>query len=96
MSSREVLERVCADECDGRYCILKEITLHSQCDRTLIQLKAIEIHKYLISRERQREHTWQEATLDWVENKWAELFAKHYAPELSPIEIYKRIEGELK
>lgn len=93
MATRKMLDQICEGECDpNRYCILKEIILASQSDRVLSQLKCVEVHKYIISKNASREYNWQESMTDWVNSRKAEYFAQVYQPELSPIEIYKRIE----
>lgn len=93
MITRDFLNMICEGECDpNRYCILKEIIIASSQGKTIYQIKTIEISKYLLSKKHNREFSWQEATMDWVDSKKAEKFSQIYDPNISPIETYKRIE----
>lgn len=100
MSSRKTLDMVCDGECDpAKYCILKEMALSSFDDRTMSQIKILEVHKYLMSRKDNREYTWKEASMHYVDNGFAKAFAKVYRPEqpeVSAIELYKGIEKILE
>lgn len=72
------------------------MALSSYDDRTLSQIKILEIHKYLLSRKDNREYTWKEASIHYVDNGFAKAFAEVYNPEISSIEIYKGIEKILE
>jgi hypothetical protein len=95
IANKKVLEDICQDECDGRYCILKEIALSSQCDRTLIQLKCIEKYKFELSEREGKDVGWNNATMSWVDTGRAKLFGDYYQEGMNYRNLYKRINKEV-
>lgn len=91
---KKILSEICEDSSchyNGEYCILKELIEAMGTDqRILIQLKCVEKFKYEQSEIEKKDIGWQKAWMLWAE-KYASDFAKHYDPELTFKEIYKKI-----
>lgn len=92
---REIIEDICGD-CKRKYCILKEIILHSGLnDRSLEQLKCVERLKYEKSDKNGGDIGWSEAHLLWVREGYAERFSEIYKDGMRNGEIYRLImDGE--
>jgi len=85
---KEILEDICGN-CKGKYCILKEIILHSGLnDRSLEQLKCVERFKYERSGKERKDIGWSEAHLLWVTEGHAKMFDKIYKDGMRNGEIY--------
>ena len=92
MGAKEVLEDICSEECDGRYCILKEFLKHSGFnERQLKQIKCVEKFKYELGVREKRPFEWEEAWDCWVKDGYAARFSRAYSPNIGYKEIYKRI-----
>ena len=88
---KEILEDIC-DDCKGKYCILKEIILHSgMSDRSLEQLKCIERFKYEQDTNLEKDIGWSEAHLLWVNEGYAGKFSKIYKDGMRNGEIYNLV-----
>ena len=93
---RNIVEDICESCPPGKYCILKEIVLHSGIsDRLLIQLKCIEKFKYEKSASLGRDIGWEEAHRAWVGEGYSKKFGKFYADGMSFREIYTSIVEEI-
>lgn len=91
----EVVKPYC--NCEHGWCILKEILLSKHTDpRFLVQLKCIEHFKWEESQPLDKDIGWSEAHHKWIENGFAEAFAKFYDEDLTAEEIYKKILDNLK
>ncbi|MFA4952872.1 MAG: hypothetical protein WC584_01470 [Candidatus Pacearchaeota archaeon] len=90
---REIIEDVCCDEnCEGKYCILKEIVLLSdRGDRFLEQTKCVERFKYERSNLLGRDIGWEEAHKIWIQEGFAQKFAELYEDGMKNGHIYKLI-----
>jgi hypothetical protein len=78
--------------CEG-YCFFKEIIRIQHSDpRMLIQMKCIEIHKWVISEEFKYEYSWEEAGLDWVDRGYAAVFSELYNEDETPKRLYNKIQ----
>ena len=96
MPHKEILEGVCGD-CPKGYCTLKEILLHGGMpDRTLVQLKVIEVYKWDESQAAGYDIGWQEAHRRFIEGGHAELFAIYYDEDRTFSETYKRMKEHIQ
>ncbi len=90
MPHLKIIEDICED-C-SKYCILKEILLHSGMDdRVLEQLKCVERFKFNRSNIEGKEIGWRDAHQIWIGEGYAEKFAKIYKPEMMHDEIYRLV-----
>lgn len=92
-NSRQVIDDIC-DNCQ-RYCTLREILGMTGIlgNRTLEQLKCIDILKYEQSEIEQRDIGWEEAARRWVKLGLAEKFSKVYMKGLKARQIYDTMLG---
>jgi hypothetical protein len=89
----EILDEISSH--DG-YCFLKELLKLQRSDpRMLIQMKCIEIHKWVISENFEYEYSWEEAGNDWVERGYAAVFADLYNEDETPKRLYNKIEKKI-
>jgi len=86
--SKRVLVQLLEGECDGRYCILKEIA-GGMGDRFLMQAKCIEKYKWELSNREQRDIGWREASKRWAEEGYAERFSRFYEEGRTFKQIWK-------
>ena len=96
MAHKEVLEDVLQACCPNPrgYCILKEMITHNgSADRTLVQLKCIEIFKYERSRQEGKDIGWEGAHKAWVEEGFAKKFSEIYQEGLRSVEAYIKTMG---
>ena len=97
MPHKEILESICSECCphpEG-YCILKEILLRGGIqDRSLFQVKVIEIYKWEKSQVAGEDIGWQAAHMKFVEEGYAELFSTFYHPDKTPRGIYTKMKEE--
>ena len=92
-TTKKLLKEVCGD-CSEDYCFLQELILHD-CkfsQRLIIQMKLIEIYKYIKSEEEGRDIGWQNTMLRWAGDGMAKRFSEVYKDELS----YKQIVALMK
>lgn len=88
---KEILEDIC-DDCKGKYCILKEIILHSGMnDRSLEQLKCVDRFKYERSDKKGKDIGWSKAHSLWVNEGYADKFSEIYKNGMRNGEIYDLI-----
>lgn len=93
MTNREIIEDVCSD-CRQEYCTLKEILLHSGLsDRTLEQIKVVELLKWRMGEERNGDVTWKEAWTEYTE-KYAAKFSEVYRDGMKRMELYHEVIGQ--
>jgi hypothetical protein len=86
------INEVVSPYCPCEWCILKEILLSKHTDpRFLVQLKCIEHFKWEESQTQKRDIGWSEAHQMWIDEGFAEAFAKFYDEELTAEQIYKNI-----
>lgn len=92
MARKQVLDDIVSDECDKKYCILREIFAQTGIfdDRTALQLKCIEKFKYEESERQKKDIGWDEATKSWCKLGYAKKYAEVYDPEKSFKELYKQ------
>lgn len=101
MTKRKVSKKVLDNLCEGchstPYCTLREILLITQRfdDRLLIQVKCIEIYKYEESQKEGKDIGWDEASIRWAKNGYAEEFAKVYDNIITPTDLYKIIKNNI-
>ena len=90
---REMLEDICEEYCEkGKYCILKEFLVSSHAStRLLMQLKCVDKFKFERSKKAEKDIGWAKAMELWVEEGYAEKFAKVYTESKSFTKIYKEI-----
>lgn len=88
---RKILDEILLDYCpDGRYCILKEFLVASHPSRRLLfQLKACDKFKLERSSKEDKDIGWEETLRLWVEEGYAEKFAKVYDDKKSLKDIYR-------
>lgn len=92
MPHKEIVEDVCSD-CRQSYCTLKEVVLHSGLsDRTLEQLKMVELLKWKMGEERNGDVTWHEAWTEFT-GKYAARFAEVYKDGMKRMELYHEVIG---
>ena len=90
---REIIEDI-SEGC-GDYCILKEILLRIGLeDRTLEQIKCIEMFKYEGSSIEGRDIGWDNASKLWEEEGYAEKFSKFYENGMRHNELYALVIGK--
>lgn len=78
----------CVD-CKVEYCFFRAFLEHQHPSEKLIfQLKCLEILKYELSVEANKDVGWQYAAEKWVELGYAAAFAKVYDVYQSPREVY--------
>jgi len=86
------IEDFCGEECQGKYCLLKEFAKHiGHSHKTFAQMACIEIFKYEESAARNDDIGWDEAMILWVQRGHAKQFAEVYNSDISPRQIYKQI-----
>jgi len=78
--AKELLDEICDTCSKDNYCLLKDLcSLSSLIDeRFVVQMKCIEIFKYEESKHQDRNIEWNEATMMWAEQGYAEHFANIY------------------
>jgi len=92
---KEKLNEICSPYCKNEWCILKEMLLHTHDNlRTYIQVKLIEILKWNLSQRYNREVTWEEATMKWVDSGMAKRFADLYNEDENINDLYAKIEKD--
>jgi hypothetical protein len=78
----------------NHYCLLKEylITLQSN-PRILLQLKCLEKYKYELSTQQQKEISWDEALVIWIEKGYAAKFSELYliSPDIPFSQFYSKL-----
>jgi hypothetical protein len=91
--SRELIDDICSGCCSSdHYCTLKEILIRVPRDaRTLIQIKCIEKLKYERSVEESRGVDWDEALDIWINEGFAERFARAYRDNIRLADLYPAI-----
>jgi hypothetical protein len=90
MATKKILEDICSDECDGRYCILKEFIIHGGfADRQLEQIKCVEKYKYEESKKEGKDIGWNEAFQRWVDKGYAKRYAQIYSEDKTFRQLYK-------
>ena len=99
MAHKEVLEDVIAACCpkpEG-YCILKEMMMHNGSgDRTLVQLKCIEVFKYEQSRAEGRDVGWEGVHKAWVDGGFAKAFSEVYQEGMRSVDAYIQTMNRVK
>ena len=86
------LDEVVSPYCKCGWCILKEILLSKHTDpRFLTQIKCIEHFKWEESQTQKRDIGWSEAHQLWIDDGFAEAFAKFYNEDQTAEQIYKSI-----
>lgn len=97
MPHKQIIEDICNGDCPagkGEYCTLREILLHSGIpDRTLEQLKIVEVWKYLRGKTEEREITWGMAWQDYTDQGFAVKFSEAYKDGMKFKEIYRLVFG---
>jgi hypothetical protein len=92
MAKRKVVEDIVSDECDGRYCLLKEIMAHSGMrDYILEQYKCVEKFKFEESKHVDRDIGWEEAMKLWIQRGFAKRYAEVYSDSLSFNRLYTQV-----
>jgi len=94
---RQLLYMICQDcHCHDKsdpYCTLIEVFLssHSQDPRFIIQTKCVEKFKYDKGKELNREISWKEAHMMWIDEGYANIFADLYKEDMFIETLYKQI-----
>lgn len=77
-------------ECEQcEYCPL-EVLIHTE-PRILEQHKMVEKYKFIISQRENKEVTWDDAYISWVNSGMAKRFSDIYNPELNHNELAGRL-----
>jgi hypothetical protein len=93
----KTLNEVVKPYCTADWCILKEMISCSHTDpRLFIQLKCIERFKYEESERLKTDIGENAAHMEWVVQGYAKAFAEFYHEDLTPNQIYDKIEKHLK
>lgn len=88
------IDEVCRPYCTSKFCILKEIIRASHDDaRFLVQLKAIEIFRWNLSRKHNEDISLDDALLAWAANGMAKDFADLYTEDIDVIQLYDMVEA---
>lgn len=91
MTKKTVIEDIVSDECDGRFCILKEIVAHSGLREYILeQYKCLEIYKWEESKREGKDIGWDETINRWVNEGYAARYSNVYQEGLSFKELYRR------
>ena len=91
---KQTLNDVTCDNCDGgKYCILKEILLHTSHPdtRIMVQIKCVDKFKYEQSEKEGKDIGWEDAFDRWVKDGYAKTFADVFDEELSFTKIYNAV-----
>jgi hypothetical protein len=90
---RALLDEVCEDHCPAdKYCLLKELLSSMHPSRRLVvQLKCLELFKFRQSETQQHDIGRTEAWREWIDDGYAEAFAKHYDDTTRFRDIYRRV-----
>ncbi|MFA5311723.1 MAG: hypothetical protein WC375_00225 [Methanomassiliicoccales archaeon] len=88
---KTILDDITCDNCDGTYCILKQILLHTHHPdaRIMIQIKCVDKFKYEESEKAKKDIGWEDAFNRWVDKGYASAFAEAYNEDLSVAKVYK-------
>jgi len=92
MPHQQIIEDICS-ECTipTGYCTLKEILLHSGIsDRTLQQLKLVEMLKWDMSKEAKTDVGWQLAWESFID-RYAARYAEVYQEGMKARELYRLV-----
>lgn len=91
--NRALVEDLCHGCCpSGNYCTLKEILARMPRNaRTLVLIKCIEKLKYERGKAEGRDIGWNAAFHIWVDEGYAEVFAKLYSEEIRIPELYRQV-----
>jgi len=92
-AEEEIPENDSQDDCHrDKYCTLKEKIIKSGLsDRTLEQIKCVEILKWHESQDAGRELDWEEAWELWIKQGHAEAFSNIYQDGMTHKELYTKI-----
>ena len=86
-----LIHELCPPNCDG-YCFFKLYFEMAHFDeRTLIQMKCLEIFKYEESEKSKKDIGWDVAIQLWMERGYAKKFSDVFDENLTAKENYKRV-----
>ena len=91
MPHLEIVDDICTEACRGKtsYCTLKEIIKHSGLsDKTLEQIKCVELFKWQESMREGKDIGWTESHKRWVELGYAAKFSEVYKDGMTNKELY--------
>ena len=92
-----LINELVPDDCPCSYCFLKFYLSHCQPDRRmLVQLKCIEKFKWDRSEQNGHNCGWESAVSSWVEQGYAEAFARCYSSLLHVDDIYAHCKEMVK
>jgi hypothetical protein len=93
----EKLLNSCTENCKNSYCFLKMFfSKQHPNEKVVIQLKCIEIAKWIWSAEVGEDIGWAKASEMWIDLKYAQAFSQVYDENLTILENFKLTESVAK